>query len=150
MLHHVSISAGFFSGCFRQWVDPIPLPPSEKADLKDAILQVAGEAPHDIGRTTIPALRADLLAGGLPVKRAVAQVAKDVGGREIALEKLKLRVMPIDEEDFATETNLERLLGVNPGVVHGRHQARSPQLGRTEPTHRGDEGLRRTLGLPPR
>ncbi|MBE9521943.1 MAG: hypothetical protein IME95_02010 [Proteobacteria bacterium] len=108
----------YVSGCFRQWIDPMPFGVKSRQKLKHALLDVAREAPQDIGRTTITGLRKDLLAGGPLVTRAVSKITQEKIGRAIHIDDLRIQVEVIDDEDIAVETNLGRLLGADEQTVH--------------------------------
>lgn len=100
----------YVSRCFRESVDAIPVSIKNKQKLKRAILESMESPPAGIGKDTIDQLRADLRAMNPALILSVANQLRTQLRVDADLERLVVRLRPLDDEDFETESNLEELL----------------------------------------
>jgi len=101
------------SRCFHESIDPIRLSIKDRQKLKHAILESLESPPPDIGNDTIDQLNNDLRAMNPTLNMSVANQLKVQLGFDAAPDKLFVRLRPLDNEDFETESNLEELLGLD-------------------------------------
>ena len=101
------------SQCFRESIDPIRLAIKDRQKLKHAILESLESPPADIGKDTIDQLNNDLRAMNPALIMSVANQLKVQLGLDADPEKLFVRLRPLDNEDFETESNLEELFGLD-------------------------------------
>jgi hypothetical protein len=103
----------YIEGCFRKAIDPIPIPLKKKILLKKVILDAIEQVPIDVGRNTLIQLHTDLRNGNPALFTSVHNQLKKKFGEEINVSQLYVRLEPLDEEDYETNSNLEELFGLN-------------------------------------
>jgi hypothetical protein len=109
----------YLRGCFRKTIDTIPIPLKKRILLKNVILDALEPVPLDIGTNTLTQLHRDLRIGNPTLVTSVQNQLKKKFGEEIDVSKLIVRLEPLDEEDYATNSNLEELFGLN---LEDRHK----------------------------
>lgn len=109
----------YLHGCFREVIDPIPIPLKKKIKLKKVILDANEPVSLDVGRSTLTQLHSDLRMGNPVLISSVHKQLNKKFGREVDVSKLYVRLVPLDEEDYDTDSNLENLFSLN---LEDRHK----------------------------
>jgi hypothetical protein len=99
-------------------VDPLPLPLRKRIALKQDIVKAIRLIDTGAGTQTLAQLKLDLAAEVPTIRRSLTMVLRDQKGLEIEQEDIAVSVRRIDETDFAVQTNLDRLAGLNDQEQH--------------------------------
>lgn len=108
----------YIAGCFREAIDPLPISIKDQQKLKNAILDSLESPPAGIGREAVEQLKADLRIGNPALTLSTAKQIKRQAGLDVEPEQVLIRLHPLDEDDFRSESNLDTLFGLNTGLCH--------------------------------
>lgn len=108
----------YMSQCFRESIDSISIPLKKRILLKRVILDAIVPTPSEIKDNSLRQLNIDLCAGNPALVVSVSDQLKKKFGAGIDISGLYVRLIPLDEEDFDTDSNLEKLFGLDLEVRH--------------------------------
>ena len=103
----------YISGCFQESIAPMPLSIKQQKKLKHAILDSLEKPPENIGQETIAQLKNDLRIGSPALKLGVVKELKKQFNITTTTPEVKVRLHPIDDDDFRSESNLMNLFSID-------------------------------------